>query len=101
MVGYNEQSMKFFTGPGHFVGEVLTNPDGKTQFAINYTKTPTRSLAQWPAVVPSSVRIGRFVYGGAHDWMWRISEHMSIGRVHKGGSWQDQWFILTREDKPA
>ena len=98
IVGYNEQPMMAFTGPGFFVGEVLTNPEGEREFAINYTKTPARALPQWPAIAPSGTRFGRFVYGGAHDWMWRVSQHMSIGRVHKGGRWQNQWFILTRED---
>lgn len=98
MVGYNEQTFKAFTGPGSFVGEVLDGPSGQRQFAINYTKTPRASLPNWPAAQPSGVRLGRFVYGGAHDWMWKVSEHVSVGRPHKQGQWVDQWFLLTRED---
>ena len=52
----------------------------------------------WPKILPAAARLGRFVYGGAHDWMWAVSSHMSIGRVHKQGKWHDMWFILTRED---
>lgn len=98
ITGYNEQTFKLFTGPGYFVGEVLDNPEGLKQFAINYTKTPTQKMPGWPKILPAAARLGRFVYGGAHDWMWGISSHMSIGRVHKQGKWHDMWFILTRED---
>lgn len=98
ITGYNEQTFKAFTGPGYFVGEVLTNPEGLKQFAINYTKMPTQKMPGWPKIMPAGARLGRFAYGGAHDWMWAISAHMSIGRVHKKGKWHDMWFILTRED---
>ncbi len=101
VVGYNEQTFKAFTGPGCFVGEVLEGPGGGSQFAINYTKTPKGALPTWPAIQPSGVRLGRFVYGGAHDWMWKVSEHVSVGRPHKKGRWEDQWFLLTREDVEA
>ena len=95
--GYNRGSgfVETVVGPGYFVthlnevaGEVL----------VNYLRLPPRKLVDsWPAIIPNSARLSRFVYSGMQDVLRGVSEHVSIGRAAKGGADMDQWFVLCRE----
>jgi hypothetical protein len=92
--GYNEQSMRPFTGPGYFVahedidaGEVM----------IDYRRVPPEAPADWPEVVPAEYRLGKFVYGGTVDRLRRVSEHVTIGRAFADDDEpMDNWFVLVR-----
>jgi hypothetical protein len=95
LFGYNLQSTSVFTGPGYYVARPSAN-EGEVDF--DYTKGPTEKPEGWPPVVPSTARLGRFVYGGAIDVVRGISSHVSIGRVRKNGHDEDVWFVLVRED---
>jgi hypothetical protein len=98
LVGYNEQSTNAFTGPGYYVARASADA-GEVDF--DYTKTPGTKAAAWPAIAPSTARLGRFVYGGAIDVVRGISSHVSIGRVRKNGRDEDVWFALVRVDAKA
>jgi len=95
--GYNEQSLRLFTGPGYFVayrpseGGVL----------IDYTRVPPDKPDGWPPVLPNSARLSRFIYNGTVDAMRRVSAHVSIGRAFRAGKPLDAWFVLARRVGPG
>jgi hypothetical protein len=96
--GYNEQAMRAFTGPGYFVAREAPL-DGTPTVVIDYTRAPPATHpAGWPPARPNSARLGRFVYDGTEDWMWRVSSHVTIGRARRKSGWMDNWFVLCRED---
>jgi hypothetical protein len=103
--GYNHQDFALWTGPGYFVVHEAEAPG---EVAIDYTQTPTglgpasggppNEPSGWPQVVPSSARLGRFVFRGTIDIVRGISKHVVVGRVRRGKNWMDVWFALCRED---
>jgi len=93
--GYNEQSLGGVTGPGFFVTHAA---EAEGEIDIDYTMLPTEKPDSWPAIIPNSARLGRFVYYNMVDVMRGISNHVSIGRAKRGGKWMDAWFVLVRED---
>jgi len=102
--GYNHQDLAWATGPGFFVTHASTT-DGEID--VDYRELPTEKPASWPAIVPNTDRLGRFVYAGMVDVMRGVSSHVTIGRARrhaKGrgdrGDWMDAWFVLVREDRP-
>jgi len=99
LVGYNEQTLAAFTGPGYFV--VHPSAD-EGEVDIDYTMVPPAKPDAWPPIVPNSVRLGPVVYAGMVDVMRGISSHVTIGRARKKHGWMDNWFVLVREDpQPA
>jgi hypothetical protein len=98
--GYNHQPFQWATGPAYFVGRPA-NEGEPARFVFDYTALPERVPAGWPAIVPSSVRLGRFIFAGMHDYVRRISEHVCIGRVYRDGKNEDTWFVLCRLTKPT
>jgi hypothetical protein len=95
LVGYNEQSLSAFSGPGYFVTHA---GEAEGEVDIDYTMLPSVKPEMWPSIIPNSARLGRFIYDGMIDVMRGISEHVSIGRAKKKAGWMDAWFILVRED---
>jgi hypothetical protein len=95
LVGYNFQSLSPFTGPGYYVAHPASEAG---EVDIDYTMLPKEKLEAWPAIVPNSARLGRFIYYGMVDVMRGISSHVSIGRARKKSGWMDAWFVLVRED---
>jgi len=95
LIGYNFQGLSGFTGPGYYVAHGSAE-NGEVD--VDYTLVPTEKPAEWPAIVPNSARLGRFVYEGMVDVMRGISTHVSIGRARKKQGWLDAWFVLVRED---
>lgn len=93
--GYNHQAMQPFTGPGYFVAREA-ELDGVKTVVIDYTLAPTEKAANWPEILPNTARLGRFVYHGMQDWMWRVSDHVTIGRARKASGWMPNWFVLCR-----
>ena len=97
--GYNEQLMKALTGPGYFqLADNLVSPGGRKQLFVDYINLPSFKLDSWPAIIPNSARLSRVIYYQTRDWMWQVSEHVSIGRASRQGRWMDNWFLLCRED---
>ena len=96
-VGYNEQTLRFFSGPGYFTAKEA-ELDGKLRVVIDYYDVPTIKCPAWPPIEPNSARLGRFIYFEMRDWMWKVSKHLSIGRAKRRDQWLDNWFLLCRED---
>jgi hypothetical protein len=97
-VGYNEQTMKLFTGPGFFTArEDLIESKGPT-VVVDYTLLPSEKVESWPPILSNKARLSRFVYNGTMDWMWKVSNNVSVGRASRGGQWMDNWFVLCRQD---
>jgi hypothetical protein len=91
--GYNEQPMRWATGPGYFkVREIDAG-----QVLIDYLEVPSgKTPERWPKVLPNSARLSRFVYFHTQDTMRGVSEHVSIGRAARDGKPMDNWFVLCR-----
>jgi hypothetical protein len=90
--GYNEQAIKTLTGPGYFTARQASD----YEVAIDYAQLPTEKPDSWPAVLPNSARLGRFIYDGTLDLVRAVSEHVVIGRAARRGSPMDNWFVLCR-----
>ena len=90
--GYNEQPIKFLTGPGYFMMWQAT----EFEVAIDYTQLPLEKPRSWPAILPNSAGLGRWIYDGTLDIVRGISEHVVIGRATRAGIPLDNWFVLCR-----
>jgi hypothetical protein len=90
--GYNEQPIKFLTGPGYFMLWQAT----EFEVAIDYTQLPLEKPQSWPPVLPNSARLGRWIYDATLDIVRGISEHVVIGRATRAGVPLDNWFVLCR-----
>jgi hypothetical protein len=91
--GYNEQPMKWATGPGYFRARGIE--DG--QVLIDYLEVPPGKPQSWPQILPNSARLSRFVYFNTRDTMRGVSQHVSIGRAARDGKWMENWFVLCRQ----
>ncbi|MEB2312493.1 MAG: hypothetical protein OZ921_20735 [Sorangiineae bacterium] len=99
LYGYNHQSWSGITGPGYFVARSSADEaNAPSAYVIDYTRIPPKKVEGWPPILPNEAKLGRFVYARMMDYMRKVSEHVSIGRAHKGGKPMDAWFILCRED---
>lgn len=93
--GYNEQAMKWATGPGYFKARAID----AGQVLIDYFEVPQGAPpAGWPNILPNSARLSRFVYFHTQDTMRAVSKHVSIGRAARDGKWMDNWFALCRQE---
>ena len=90
--GYNEQSMRLFTGPGYFVA----HRPAEGGVVVDYTRLPPDKPQGWPPILPNSARLSRFIYNGTVDVMRKVSAHVSVGRAFRAGKAMDAWFILAR-----
>lgn len=93
LAGYNEQAMRWATGPGYFVAR-----QQGAEIAIDYTRLPTQKVAEWPEIIPQSARLGRLVYYDMVDMLRRVSAHVTIGRAIKSGKLTENYFLLCRQD---
>ena len=93
LVGYNEQTMRFFTGPGYYTARMK----GK-ELAIDYTEHPSVKADAWPPILPQTARLGFAVYAGMIDMLRPVSKHVTIGRAFKKGRALGNWFLLCRQD---
>ncbi len=91
--GYNEQAMRWATGPGFF--EAREEGD---EIAIDYTRLPAQKAEGWPEILPQTARLGRFVYADMVDMLRRVSAHVTIGRAIKKGKETENYFLLCRQD---
>ena len=97
--GYNEQTMRLFTGPGYFVALRPSEPLALAgSVVIDYRRLPPDHPPGWPPIMPNSARLSRFIYNGTVDVMRRVSGHVTIGRVLRDNKPMDAWFVLVRRD---
>ncbi len=97
LVGYNEQPLAAFSGPGYFVAR----PGEAGEVELDYTVRPPEKAPAWPPIRPNTSRLGRWVYAGLVDVMRGVSSHVAVGRVRKDRRWLDKWFVLVRCDPTA
>lgn len=94
--GYNEQGQRALTGPGYFI----CHQDERGQLVIDYREVPEAAPADlpagWPAILPNSARLSRFIYNGTVDVMRRVSDRVTVGRAHRKDKPMDAWFALVR-----
>lgn len=95
--GFNRQKMQAITGPGYFVAHDAKHENGKKTVVIDYYEVPTEKCENWPEIKSNENGLDKIVYGHMHDWMWKVSQHVNVGRVQKKGKWTENYFILCRE----
>lgn len=100
--GYNVSPLAWLVGNGFFVTRETTDSDFDNHgIVVDYTQVPTEGSASWPEIKPCGKdRLGIIPYAGNHDFMRKVSNHVSIGRAKKAKSqtWMPNWFVLCRED---
>ena len=102
VVGYNHASTMGVIGPGYFVlKETSENPDWTQHgsvvvdyYEVLEANTPIPST--WPKVKGNHQGLQMFVYNKMHDFMRRVSTHVSIGSAFKKGKSIDSYFLLCR-----
>jgi hypothetical protein len=100
LFGYNEGPTRRLLGPGYFVA-VPTS--GQADWAehggvvVDYFRVPDSAVPPgWPAVVPNSRGLQRYVYHHTRDFLRGVSAHVSIGAATKDGKPLDHYFVLCR-----
>jgi hypothetical protein len=93
--GYNEQGLRWLTGPGYFV---LRPAPRAGELAVDYTSVPPERPAAWPPIRPNERGLSRFVYGFMVDTLRGVSTHVSVGSAARRGRDLGSWFLLCRED---
>jgi hypothetical protein len=96
IVGYNDQTMSFVTGPGYFTVVPGPPPERQKELLIDYTQLPTEKLAAWPAIKSNSSGLSRFVYHNLHDYLRRVSRDVVIGEATRMGKPMNSWFLIAR-----
>lgn len=93
--GYNEQTMKAFTGPGYFCAR-LGDPEHPVW--IDYRGAPPPGGAPgWPRPLDNKQRLSRVIYYGTVDKMRRVSDHVSVGSAFRGQKELGAYFVLVRQ----
>ena len=64
---------------------------------VDYWQVPTERPAQWPEVRDNTDGLQRFVYARMHDFLRKVSAHVSIGRAWREHKATDNYFVLCRE----
>jgi len=100
--GYNHGSTTNWIGPGYFIAKTTKgNPDweSKGSVVIDYYEVPDAEVvATWPQIKPNDAGLQKLVYNQMHDFMRRVSEHVSIGVAYQKGKNMGQYFVLCRQD---
>ena len=102
VVGYNHGSTMKLVGPGYFIAKKTSgNKDweDKGSVVIDYYEVPdSKPLASWPKVKGNGQGLQRLVYHKMHDFMRKVSDHVTIGVAYKSGSYSGNYFVLCRQD---
>ena len=103
VIGYNHASTMGLIGPGYFVlKETANNPDWMQHgsVVVDYYEVldaNTSVPSHWPKIKGNHQGLQMFVYNKMHDFMRRVSKHVSIGSAFKKGSSIDSYFLLCRQ----
>jgi hypothetical protein len=97
--GYNHNPalVAWFGGPGHFTVHAH-RPD---VLRFDYTHLAADVPEGFPALTDNGTGRRKLVYGGLEDHVRRVSRHVSIGRLSRGGKEQPMWFLLCRVGDPG
>lgn len=96
LLGYNEGPTRALIGPGYFVTRVSDLPD-RGHIVIDYTMRPEKKAKGWPDIKDNESGLGRVVYGFMHDYLRKVSTHVTIGKAWKHGKETENYFVLLRE----
>ena len=96
LLGYNEGPTRALIGPGYFVTRVSDLPD-RGHIVIDYTMRPEKKAKGWPDIQDNESGLGRVVYGFMHDYLRKVSTHVTIGKAWKHGKETENYFVLLRE----
>ncbi len=95
---YNHSPVMGLIGAGHFVLRKDTDLD---TMVCDYYRVPPVQLDGAPPIRSNSWGLSFFIYRHMVDVMWKVSEHVCIGRVVRNGRVEKQWFMLCRQDVVA
>lgn len=95
--GYNEGASRPLVGPGYFVCRD-TDQDARGAVVVDYYQVPPERPAEWPAIKSNESAQSRLVYGFMHDFLRRVSAHVTIGRAYKHDRETPNFFTLCREE---
>jgi len=105
LFGYNQSPFLGTVGPGFFVAvPTAGHPEWEARGAVvvDYFQIPDGPVPQgWPAVVPNTKGLQRFVYHQTRDFMRRVSAHVTIGAAYKVEKALDHYFVLCRSEGEA
>ncbi|MEO7329066.1 MAG: hypothetical protein ABI193_10835 [Minicystis sp.] len=101
LFGYNQSPFLRPIGPGFFVAVPTAGRpawEARGAVVVDYFQIPDAAVcASWPAVIPNTQGLQRFVYHRTRDFMRRVSRHVTIGAAYKVERALDHYFILCRE----
>ena len=96
--GYNEGPTRNLVGPGYFVCRQSDQLD-IASVIIDYEQLPPQAPEGWPEIKPNDAGVSRLVYAYMHDYLRKVSEHVTIGRAYRKGKESPNYFTLCRWDE--
>ena len=96
--GYNESPTRKLVGPGYFICRQSDQPEIGS-IVVDYEKLPPNAPEGWPAIKPNEAGVSRLVYAYMHDYLRKVSEHVTIGRAYRKGKESPNYFTLCRWDE--
>jgi len=100
--GYNHGATTNWIGPGYFVAKSTkgnSDWEEKGTVVIDYYEVPNSEVVPtWPQIKENNSGLQRFVYNEMHDFMRRVSAHVSIGIAYQKGKNMGQYFVLCRQE---
>lgn len=96
--GYNASPLRLLVGPGYFtLRETVGDEQRQGAVVVDYyTLPPGPFPADWPWRYPNWLGPQAFVYGWCHDYLRKVSDHVTIGEAWKWGRCVQSWFVLHR-----
>ncbi len=100
LFGYNASPFERTVGPGFFVAVPTAGRaewESRGAVVIDYFQVPDGRVPEgWPAVVPNTKGLQRFVYHRTRDFMRHVSAHVTIGAAYREEVPLDHYFVLCR-----
>jgi hypothetical protein len=94
--GYNHQSLKWLTGPGHF--RVIPH-DVPGELLFDYVWAPESVPEGFPPARSNKGGVSSWVYGDLEDVVRKVSDHIAIGRAIIKGKLTTNYFGLCRGEE--
>ena len=96
--GYNEGPTRKLVRPGYFICR-QSDQEEIGSIVVDYEKLPPEAPEGWPAIKPNEAGVSRLVYAYMHDYLRKVSEHVTIGRAYRKGKESPNYFTLCRWDE--
>jgi hypothetical protein len=98
VAGYNDAPLAWLVGPGYFT---LRQTVGRERVhgpvVVDYYRVPGGHVPpEWPRRRPNWLGPQALIYGWCHDYLRKVSEHVTIGSAYKWGWSAGSWFVLVR-----